>query len=64
MEDELCNFYFEIDQAFVLKLLQFDEVPMASDLVGAMRKTEEKHRLPVFDTCVTHLEFNIAATKF
>ena len=37
---------------------------MANDLVRAMSKTEEKNRLSILNSCVTHFYFNKAAAKF
>ncbi len=64
MKNELPNADFEIYHIFVLQLLKFYEVPVANDLVGAMSKTKEKNRLPIFYSCVTHFYFNKAAAKF
>jgi hypothetical protein len=48
VKNELPNADFEINYIFVLQLLKFYEVPVANDLVGAMGKTKEKNRLPIF----------------
>ena len=64
MQDELLNFDFDIYHVFVMKLLKIYEVSVASDLAWAMRKTEKKHRLPVFYSHITYLKFNKAAAKF